>query len=30
MDGLTETAKQHGMKINIKRTKSMVVSREEV
>jgi hypothetical protein len=29
MDGLTETAKKHDMKINIKKTKSMIVSREE-
>jgi hypothetical protein len=29
MDGLTETAKKYDMKINVKKTKSMVVSREE-
>src|SRR5579864_7833266 len=29
MDGLTETAKKYDTKINVKRTKSMVVSREE-
>ena len=29
MDGLTETAKKYDMKINVKKTKSVVVSREE-
>src|SRR5579864_3940070 len=29
MDGLTETAKKYDMKINVKKTKSMVVSGEE-
>jgi hypothetical protein len=29
IDGLTETAKKHDMKINVKKTKSMIVSRQE-
>ena len=29
MDGLNETAKKYDMKINVKKTKTMAVSREE-
>src|SRR5580704_12340221 len=29
MNGLTETAKKYDMKINVKKTKAMVVSRDE-